>query len=1658
VINAANDYIKKKDWDVAARSLQYLLEKPEDSFFAVTKKKPDGTQYTTRISIRLEANRMIGELPTEGLEVYRQKFGAKAKQMLEEGIARNDPQQLSLVAMRYRHTEAGNKAIQWLADHFLDRGNYQSAAGQFQQLLDLLESEKPEVRKELGPKLWFKAALAYQRLGNPKDAESAKRLFKLVEESVGEKGLVFGNQTYTVDQLKAEFDRNAKHGALMLNTQFVYRGDASRTAQGIGGEPFLSPRMTVQMTVPQKDKEADATWMGPANAVSKRLTDAITAIERTQKGRPLLPGFFPLAGQNRVIFRTYDGVYAFFIRDDQAQGIKAGEIAWMQPTKGSLHAMSQADTKGILENWAQMYQNPNYMYGGGGPIQPNNGLGLYFENAQVGSLSHDGQLVYFVDDLAVPPPPMTLMNGGFGGPNMPISNQEMQDKIYCNTLWAVELESGLLRWQVGARKLGAKPPELFPGGMPGMARPVQPGAAPGGEKPKAPEPPKPFVPPTLPVAKAEFVNAYDELLDTYFLGPPLPLNGLIYALAENAGEIQLICINPNKTQKSKTNPQEDGPELLWRQPLGTANNKLAIDVLRRVQPAHLSYSDGKLICPTNAGAIIAVDVYTRSLSWAHSYRMAPKPQDDGNDPNGFRRGRIRGGFDMGNLVVNFNQDRWQVSAPAVINGRVVFTAPDAGAIQCLSLKDGEVLWSIPRAPKDLYFAGVFNGKVLIVGKDSARALDLADGKTAWEKKIGLPSGQGVCSNNTYFLPLKYGLDPSDPPEVCAIDVNTGEMHHTKSRKFEVPGNLIFHEGDVLSQNIWTVSAFPQLQMKLAEMNQRLKANPKDPVGLLERGEMHLDKGKDHLPAAVDDLKASLQYDPPPDVRKTARAKLYDALTELLQLDFTKAEPHLPLYRDLCLNEVTADEKIKRQSNYLCIVGGGKERQGKLGEAFDAYMEFGQLNGGKELVPSIDDPGTLSAPDVWARGRIVAMLEKAKPEDKKPLEERMAEQWKQVQSSGDVQKIRGFVKLFGSSFAAGKQARLQLAETLLKNDNEDDQREAQIHLYELAAQHGDRDLAAKAIDDLASLMIRKKLLEDAVYYYRQLGTDFADVKVRDGKTGAEIYNELITEKRFLPYLEPAHHSWNQRLRGDVIRGQNAGVQQNSFSFEPEGELLPFFARHRLVMDMNPGVNNGQSWQFRAIDRVTGADVVREPYIAANPQFFANPQAAGNFHVAQARGHLLVLTSGTMVYGFDLAAKGEKKKLWEFNLLGKGNSAIQVVSTVPEADGTLRQIYADGYKQRIGALGIFESSYVCVSTRDGLVAMDPLKGPNGILWTKEASSGVQLFGDDSYVFVVELNDNGTPSSVKAVRASDGVSVDIPDCRELLQPAKKLRTLGRNILVFDDAAGGGKRLRLYDPLTGKDLWSKPFPAGSLPVRSRESLTGVIEPSGALTLLDANSQKVVLKTTGGENASELPGHLSGIHEVQLLSDRERYYLILNKSADAGIAVNPGVTNAIRCTRVHGHIYAYDKASGEIEYFADAANQFLVLEQFQDLPVLILTAFTNKFQQNGVDNSRGHIMAFDKKSGRAICDESINPAQFYAMTVDFNNQMIELVRHDVRVRFVPEGSAPSRGAGAEAPATAPQPVQQVPLPAVQIRMRAIQLVPAAPAPPPAPPKEEKKK
>jgi outer membrane protein assembly factor BamB len=1154
---------------------------------------------------------------------------------------------------------------------------------------------------------------------------------------------------------------------------------------------------------------------------------------------------------------------------------------------------------------------------------------LLYENSAVGTLSTDNKRVYAVDDLALPPHPnsnqMQQMMWG-----QPATFGKLHDEVHRSKLLAFDLlTEGKLVWEVGGK------------------------------------------------------SDKSELGDSYFLGPPLPVGDKLYLLTDKNSELRLVCLDASRGDK---------PVISWIQTLVNVRDKMLLDVGRRVQAAHLSYGDGILVCPTNAGIVLGVDILSHSLVWAHSYR---EDNPNAQEPRHMLLGRagLVNGQPFG---ATLNTD-WKTSAPIIQDGRVVFTAPDAASVHCVNLRNGDLIWKEPRAD-DLYLAGVINGKVLLVGKSTCRALGLADGKEIWKKETGLPSGQGVASDNFYYLPLKAGAK-SKEPEVCTIDVDKGlVLPPNKSRKKEVPGNLLFYEGDVLSQTATHVTAYRQLRIKEEETDFALKKNPLDPVGLTERGELRLARG--NLDGAVADLRTALANKPPADVLPKTRAKLFETLTELFQNNFNASEHHLDEFKEMCKVDVPAgasdeerkklaDEQQRRQANFLSLLAKGREEQGRLGDAFDAYMEFGALSGERDLVSILGQPTIKVRPDVWAQGRIAAMVAAATPEQRQPLEDKITRKWQAVTSGQNIDELRRFVAVFGYLFTVGREARLQLAERLV-DDNAF--LEPELQLLQLRRSE-DKRLAARAVEALARLAIRKGLLEDAAYWYRVLGQEFAQTVVRADKLGIDFLNDLTTDKRLLPYLDEPRQAWatGKMKAKEVFGGQ--GMQQ-TFSFEPEGELLPFFQRHRLVLQ------NG--YQIKLLDRSTNEERWSVDLNKNNPGFNNDvsylfrgyPNARFPY---QLKGHLVVFNLGQTVYGFDPI---ERKKLWEKNL--SGSTVGQNNQITQDKDGTLQLLSPDGYVQKLGQTGPVTASYVCLNTRDGLEAIDPLKGT--VLWKKtDVPRGTQIFGDDQHVYLVEVRQSGVGAS-RALRAHDGVTVEVPDFASLYQ--RRLRIIGRNLLLSENDAKGDMVLRLYDVHTGKDIWKQTFKSNTIVLRSEApELFGVVEPAndGKVSVFNLHTFQEVL------SARIDPKDLDKIQDVHLLQDNERFYLACHRSPDAVAnpwgGPYPNVMNGMRCVHVNGKVYAFYRDTGKLHWKHEALGQMLVLEQFRDSPVLIFTASQRRPMNMG-GNVRGGIMqvavfrSIDKRTGKLVWDKEYQnqSSQFYALNMNLQAGTVELVGYNLKI------------------------------------------------------------
>src|SRR5262249_14329810 len=146
-----------------------------------------------------------------------------------------------------------------------------------------------------------------------------------------------------------------------------------------------------------------------------------------------------------------------------------------------------------------------------------------------------------------------------------------------------------------------------------------------------------------------------------FLGPPLPLEGRLFALVEGAGELRLVTL------------ERTTGRVLDSRTLGALRGPLGDRLARRADAAHLGYPDGVLIVPTNAGPPFAVDVVTGGLLWACPYRG----RDDEPPGPGTAPGRDAP-----------PPRHWLVTPPVIAGDRVVFAAPDSRGLLCVRLRDG----------------------------------------------------------------------------------------------------------------------------------------------------------------------------------------------------------------------------------------------------------------------------------------------------------------------------------------------------------------------------------------------------------------------------------------------------------------------------------------------------------------------------------------------------------------------------------------------------------------------------------------------------------------------------------------------------------------------------------------------------------------------------------------------------------------------------------------------------------------------------------------------------------------------------------------------------------------------------------------------------------
>jgi len=336
----------------------------------------------------------------------------------------------------------------------------------------------------------------------------------------------------------------------------------------------------------------------------------------------------------------------------------------------------------------------------------------------------------------------------------------------------------------------------------------------------------------------------EETTGRWYLGSPLPLGDELFVLVEERQQIRLDVL------------AADSGATLWSQPLADIDLDHDIEnrADRRQGGLSPSFAGGILVCPTGAGAVIAVDLAARTLRWAYRFAV-PKPADVRRLANGIQlrlrvlAGGLAGVRNQADADDGQPLSRWLDTVPTVAGDRVLLTPFGSDDLHCVDLRTGESLW-IRSRDKHLLVAGVVDRNVILVGQQQVTAISLDDGQPRWESPTRFADqqvcGRPLITGSRLFVPLTT-------PAVAEIDLASGQLVGSSPGRGEsLPGNLVAHRGEIISQGVDSLDVFHQTVPLEQAIETATADDPNDPWAIGWRGELRLAAGQ--TAAGLDDIR------------------------------------------------------------------------------------------------------------------------------------------------------------------------------------------------------------------------------------------------------------------------------------------------------------------------------------------------------------------------------------------------------------------------------------------------------------------------------------------------------------------------------------------------------------------------------------------------------------------------------------------------------------------------------------------------------------------------------------------------------------------------------------------------------------------------------------
>ncbi len=1001
------------------------------------------------------------------------------------------------------------------------------------------------------------------------------------------------------------------------------------------------------------------------------------------------------------------------------------------------------------------------------------------------------------------------------------------------------------------------------------------------------------------------------LAKAFFLGAPLPAMGQLFVLAEIAGELRLVVLDPANGG------------LLWQQQLAHVDTlTIDQDPLRRLAGATPSYADGVLVCPTSAGAVVAIDIATRSLLWGFRYPTKQVLQP-------FPRAAVV----QSTVAAETSEDTWVDASVTIADGRVVVTPVESDELYCLNLLDGSLAWPARKRDGAMYVACIHQGKIVLVGQNFITALSLADGSLAWPTPLALRDetviGRGFYVGQWYYL-------PTSASRLLKIDLESGTV--VESAEVRGPlGNVICHRDQVLALGPKGLASYYQLEALEQWVQARLAVDPNDREALIRKCDLLLQRGERRQ--ALDIMWTIYQNDPQDEA---TRRQLVETYLSALDVDFAeylswreKIEPLI--------------DQASQRGELLRKLVVGLEAMGRWDEAFEALLRLADQYAAEPAAGEVLEqlsPQWSVRPRRWVQGRLAALLAAvAGPEYhvlRQKWEAHVRLRLDRVLQLGSRPALRQFIELF-DPHPVTRIARQRYAQMLLENG---EFLAAELQLTPLL----DEPLETsdpRVLILLAELYLKLQRFDAAARCLAALEQLDPSVPLEENVTVGTALDNL---RRLPAYarFEELHRPWPYGAIRSRVEQNPATTVIGSLYFPAQVDdshgLWPRGATVTLDMRSN-SVTVRDGW----------GNLMQQALLHQS-----GPQFSSMYSLAKAKavGHLLVVSVQTDLLVIDALRSVQDPQdavLWRSDLAElTPNMSPRRINQRPlrhpwNQNGT-RVVLSDFSPQRVplSSLGPVTPSGVCYQRFRQLVCADPLTGE--IIWTRDGMEhGAQLFGDDQYLFVVGYD----KTEALVLRTATGELVG-------RRPAERMEfrwtTWGTRVLAWQEE-GTQLAMRIYDAWTGQEFWRELFPIGSRAELIDDDKVAVFRPNGQLVVASLREGRLLWRSQLEPVAA--PSYLV-VHAT-----RDVYYMlpgsVVPPNARGMLLAPPGTATS---PILRGYLYALDAQSGKPIWPTPALidGYAVPLQSRRHLPILPLVR-----AQRSDSTITAALLCLDKRDGRAL-------------------------------------------------------------------------------------------